>query len=144
MIKVIPDITVVWQIINFLVLVVVLNMVLFKPIRKGLQERKTKFSGLARGIETDKTKAAEQEQTLSTSLLKAKNEGAAKKEAIVAEATEQEQGIINEINDKAAKDLEELRAKIAGEVKNAETALEKEVDAFAATIGEKILGRALS
>ncbi|MBI9077573.1 MAG: ATPase [Desulfatibacillum sp.] len=144
MIKVIPDMTVVWQIVNFLVLVLVLNLVLFKPIRKGLQERREKFSGLTKGIETDRGKAAEQEKSLSASLLKAKNEGASKKEAIVAEATDQEQGIISEINDKAAKDLDELRAKIAGEVRAAETALEKEVDAFAATIGEKILGRALS
>lgn len=132
------------QIGIFVVLVFVLNAVLYKPIREGLKKRKDKFSGLANDIETDRKKASEQEQDLAKGLLKAKNEGADKKEAIVADAAEQEKGIISEINAKAAKDLDELRAKIAGDVKAAEDTLEKEVDAFAAAIGEKILGRALS
>ena len=41
------------QIINFLILIIALNIVLYKPIRKILTERKTKVEGLSKGIETN-------------------------------------------------------------------------------------------
>ncbi len=138
------DYSVFFQVANFLVLIFVLNYVLYGPIREGLKKRKEKFTGLARGTEADQKEAAQQREALSASLLEARSEGAAKKEALVAEAAEQEKDIIGEINDKAAKDLDALRAKIAGEVSQAESALAKEVDSFASAIGEKVLGRAMS
>jgi len=50
MITVIPDISLVYQMINFLVLLFVLNMVLYKPIRSVLLERKAKVEGLEQGV----------------------------------------------------------------------------------------------
>lgn len=132
------------QIANFLVLIFVLNYILYKPIRKGLRQRREKFAGLAGDIEADQKTAGDQESALAAGLLEARNKGADEKEAIVADAVQQEKEIISEINDKAAKDLEQLRTKIALDVKQAQSALEKEVDTFAAAIGEKVLGRALS
>ena len=46
MITVIPDISLVYQMINFLVLLFMLNLVLYKPIRKVLLERKAKVQAL--------------------------------------------------------------------------------------------------
>jgi len=46
MIKVIPDISVLYQMVNFLVLLFVLNLVLYKPIRKVLLDRKAKIEGM--------------------------------------------------------------------------------------------------
>ena len=48
------------QIANFIFLILVLNMVLFKPIRKVLVQRQEKISGLEKDIETaDKDADAE-------------------------------------------------------------------------------------
>ena len=46
MIKVIPDITTLYQMVNFLVLLFVLNLVLYKPIRKVILDRKAKIKGM--------------------------------------------------------------------------------------------------
>ena len=46
MIKVIPDISTVYQMVNFLVLLFMLNLVLYKPIRKVMLERKAKIKGM--------------------------------------------------------------------------------------------------
>ncbi|MCF6247874.1 MAG: ATPase, partial [Desulfobacula sp.] len=51
MITVIPDISAVYQMINFLVLLFVLNLVLYKPIRNVLLERKAKIDGMQTGAE---------------------------------------------------------------------------------------------
>ena len=40
------DASVVLQIVNFVFLIVVLNVVLFKPVRKILRQRKEKVDGL--------------------------------------------------------------------------------------------------
>ncbi len=51
MITVIPDISAIYQMINFLILLFVLNTVLYRPIRNVLLERKNKFQGLEDGVE---------------------------------------------------------------------------------------------
>jgi len=50
-ITVIPDASVFIQIINFLFLIWVLNLIIYKPIRNILIQRKEKFSGLEADIE---------------------------------------------------------------------------------------------
>lgn len=51
MITVIPDISAVYQMVNFLVLLFLLNLVLYKPIRNVLLERKAKVGTLGSGVE---------------------------------------------------------------------------------------------
>ena len=51
MITVIPDISMIYQMINFLVLLFVLNLVLYKPIRNVLLERKAKIKGMQEGAQ---------------------------------------------------------------------------------------------
>ena len=51
MITVIPDISAVYQMVNFLVLLFLLNLVLFKPIRNVILERKSKVGTLSSGAE---------------------------------------------------------------------------------------------
>ena len=46
------DITVIIQIINILILIVVMNTVLYKPVRATLEKRKEKVDELANAIDT--------------------------------------------------------------------------------------------
>jgi len=142
MITVIPDITTVIQMINFLVLLFVLNLVLYKPIRTVLLERKAKIEGMESGAK----KAAEDmiagEDAYKSGLKQARAEGLAKKEAFIADASQEEQEIIDSINKKAQANLADIKQQVAEETERARKSLDGEVEAYAKAIGEKILGRA--
>lgn len=142
MIEVIPDISLVYQMINFLVLLFVLNLVLYKPIRKVLLERKAKIEGMQAGAEKAATDMVAGEDAYKNGLRQARSEGLKKKEAFVEEASQAEKEIIDRINKKAQANLAEIKKQVADETEQARKALEGEVEAYAKAIGEKILGRA--
>ena len=130
------------QIINFLFLLFVLNLVLFKPIRKILLERKEKVAGMEAGIQTLSKDAVTQDKAYKDGLKGARTEGLKKKEAFIDQASQEEKAIIDKINQKAQANLAQIRAQVAEETDKARAELEKEIDVFAKGIGEKILGRA--
>ncbi len=142
MITVIPDISTVIQMINFLVLLYVLNLVLYKPIRNVLIERKAKIEGMQEGAQKAATDLVAGEDAYKNGLKQARAEGLKQKEAFVEEASKEEQEIIDGINKKAQANLAEIKQQVATETDQARKALETEVEAYANAIGEKILGRA--
>ena len=143
MIQVIPDSSVFIQIINFLLLIFLLNLVLYKPIRQILLKRKEKINSLEASIETADQDAVDKEASFKDGIKEARMRGLKEKEALVHEATEKEKEIVEQINQKAQADLAEIRDKIAKETDDVRATLEKEIDSFADAIGQKILGRAV-
>ena len=142
MITVIPDISTVIQMINFPVLLYVLNLVLYRPIRNVLIERRAKIEGMKEGAEKAATDMIAGEEAYKSGLKGARTEGLKKKEVFIEEASKDEMEIIDGINKKAQANLAEIKAKVADETDQARKALEAEVEAYAKAIGEKILGRA--
>jgi len=131
------------QIVNFLLLVWVLNVLLYKPIRRILSERKAKIAGLERQINTLSGSAIDAEDSYASRLRGARANGLKEKKALLAIAGEEEKKIIGKINATAQENLVEVREKIAGEAEKARLSLQKELAVFAGAIGEKILGRAV-
>ncbi len=142
MITVIPDISLVYQMINFLVLLFVLNLVLYKPIRNVLIERKAKIEGMRSGAQNAANDMVAGEESYKNGLKQARSEGLTQKEAFIEEASKEEQEIIERINKKAQANLAEIKGQVATETEQARKSLDGEVEAFAKAIGEKILGRA--
>ncbi len=130
------------QIANFLVLLFVLNLVLYKPIRGILKQRKEKFQGLQESVAATGRQAEEQDKAFTEGIRLARAKGQKEKETLVQAASDEENAIVAKINAKAKEDLAEVKAKIKKEMDTVKNALEKEVDAFANAITEKILGRA--
>lgn len=135
------DGSIVLQILNFLVLIWVLNMVLYKPIRKILLERKMKVTGLQSAIDGSAQQVDAKESAYAEGVRQARAAGQKEKEVLLQAAAEEEKTIIGKINDSAQAELKEVKGKIAQEMGTVKAALEKEVDAFADAIGQKILGR---
>lgn len=136
------DVSIVVQIVNFLLLIWILNMVLYKPIRKILLERKAKVNGLETRIDDSAQQVDAKEKAYADGVRAARAAGQKEKEAMMQAAAEEEKTIIDKINAEAQADLKAVKAKIAQEMDDVKSALEKEVDAFADAIGQKILGRA--
>ncbi len=142
MITVIPDISAVYQMVNFLVLLFFLNLVLYKPIRNVILERKAKVDSLSSGVEKASADLEIQKDEYKDGLKQARGEGLKKKEVFINEASAEEKEIIARINKQAQANFAQIKAQVAEESRQAQKALEAEVGEFAKAIGEKILGRA--
>jgi F-type H+-transporting ATPase subunit b len=142
-ITVIPDMSLFIQIVNFLFLIWILNVLLYRPIRNMLIKRKEKLNNLEQNIETLSSDAHERDTEFSAGIKDARARGMKEKEALVQAAADQEREVIEKINKKAQADLAEVRKKIVKDAEAVRASLQKEIDAFAEAIGEKIIGRAI-
>ena len=130
------------QIFNFIFLIWILNVVLYKPIRKVLIQRNEKITGLEQRIDTVGKDVKEKDDAFSLGIKEARAKGLNEKGVLLQEAADEEREIIEKINKKAQANLAEIRAKIAKDVENVSESLRQELDSFAESIGQKILGRA--
>ena len=142
-VTVIPDGSMFIQIANFVFTIWVLNLLLYKPIRKILTQRKDKVDGLELLIETSTKDAREKDEAFIAGVKDARARGVEKKNALVQEAADEEKSIIADINRKAQVELAQVREKIKKEAGVARDSLQKGIDSFADQICEKILGRAV-
>ena len=142
-ISVIPDVSLLVQIANFLIIIWVLNILLYRPIRSILIQRKEKITGLEQNIDKLNEDTAEKDEAYMAGIKDARARGLNEKEALMKEGAEEEKRIIEQINQKAQANLAEVRENIKKEAQNVRESLNKEIDTFANAISEKILGRAV-
>ncbi len=143
-VSVMPDQSLIWQIVNFLVLIWILNFVLYRPIRNVIAQRKEKMEGLDKSIQNFEEDALKKEEAHIEGIEAAKSNGKREKTALIEEATAEERKIIEEINRETQKTISENKEKIARDVESAAADLLAKVDGFAAEIGRKVLGREIA
>jgi len=137
------DVSLFIQIVNFIVLIWVLNLVLYKPIRKILIQRKEKVLALQQDAETSLEEARAREAAFDQGIKAARAKGLKEKDSFLQEAGEEEKRIVGEINAKAQAELAAVREKISRDAEAVRATLQGEVEGFAKAIGQKILGRAI-
>jgi F-type H+-transporting ATPase subunit b len=142
-ISVIPDLSLFVQIANFLIIIWVLNIILYKPIQNILIQRKEKITNFEQNIEKLNEDTAEKDGAYLSGIKNARVRGLNEKEALLKKGAEEEKRIIEQINQRAKTNLAEVREKITRDAQKVRSALHKEIDTFANAISEKILGRAV-
>ena len=140
-ITVIPNISAIIQIANFLVLIWVLNIILYRPIRKIIQQRKEKVQSFETTIETYHSDIQEKDEAFITGLKAARAKGLNQKDALLQEGNDEEKKLIENVNANAQAELSEVREKIARDVEATRVSLQEKIDEFADDITQKILGR---
>jgi F-type H+-transporting ATPase subunit b len=135
------DGSIIIQIVNFIFLIWVLNIILYKPIRNILLQRKERVADLEQSIEASRRDVEEKDEAFSLGIKEAKAKGLKGKEGLLQIASEEERKIIEKINEKAQADIANVRVKIAEDAESARKSLQQEVDTFADAIAQKILGR---
>ena len=140
-ITVLPDASLIIQIANFLLIIWILNLILYRPIRNILRQRKEKIEGLELRIETYNEDARKKDEAFAAGIQEARAKGLKEKEKLLQAGTEEEKQIIAEVNAKAQAELVEIRKKIGTDAEAARTSLQEKVDEFANDICRKILGR---
>lgn len=140
-VTVMPDWTVAIQIVNFLLILWILNRILYRPIRNILLQRKEKMDGLELSIQTYNDDAQEKDEAFAAGIKEARAKGLEEKELLLQDAAEEEKKIIARVNEKAQAELADIRQKISKEAETAKSALQTKVTEFADDICQKILGR---
>ncbi|MFH1980868.1 MAG: ATP synthase F0 subunit B [Pseudomonadota bacterium] len=131
------------QIINFLFLIWVLNIILYRPIRRILIQRKEKINGLEKGIEAAEANAGAKQEAFAEGIKAARIKGQKQKEIMINEASAEEKEIVDRINESAKNELAAAKSKVAEDISKVREALRSELDTFANAVCEKILGRAV-
>ena len=142
-VTVIPDGSIIIQIVNFLFAIWVLNVLLYKPIRKILTQRKEKVSGLELAIETSNNDVRKKDDAFAAGIKEARNRGFKEKDALLQQAADEEKSILDDINRKAQAELTQIRDQIKKDAEVARVSLQAQIDDFANQISQKILGRAV-
>jgi F-type H+-transporting ATPase subunit b len=95
------------QVVNFLVLLFILNKLLYKPILQMLQQRKDRIAESLKNAEQIEKTLAKTEEDRELKLQEATEEA----KGIITDATKSATQIIEEAHQKAAADIEDLVAK---------------------------------
>jgi F-type H+-transporting ATPase subunit b len=135
------DWTLFMQIANFLILVFLLNMVLFRPIRGILKERQ----GILSGLQSDISSLTETEQgvrqDIQGELLSARKSGINKRDMVKQEGSAVEAGLMEKAKAEVDDEMARMTAKIKSDVAAARDALKPQTESFALDLATKILGR---
>jgi len=129
------------QIVNFLLLIWVLNIILYRPIRNILIQRKEKIQGLEQAIGSCEKDAKEKDDAVLKGIKDARSNGIKAKDALLLEAAEAEKELTAAINQKSQENLAKAQEKIEKDVEAVTASLLMEIEVFAEIIGQKILGR---
>jgi len=132
------------QIINFLLLVFLLNVVLFRPIRKALRDRQAKLLAQEAEINvlTDQGRSLEDE--IKEELAAARRAGAGARETLVQEGAQAEATLLDEVKQQVAVEWATVEKKIKADMAKARKSLQTQTQSFAQLLATKILGRELS
>jgi len=137
------DLSFVIQIVNFLLLLAILNFALYKPIRKVLADRDAELAGAReRAAAVDKD-VADKMASYEARLKEVKGKGFEEREALKKEAAAEEAKLLEAARGEAGESLAGIKQKIAKEAADARSALQEQARSLSLEICEKVLGRSL-
>ncbi|OGP66425.1 MAG: hypothetical protein A2W27_02935 [Deltaproteobacteria bacterium RBG_16_44_11] len=143
MVTVIPDYTLLIQMVTFLVLVYILNLLLYKPILNIIDRRKKQLEELENEIklfnESVDKKAFEYEEKLK----QAKSSASELKKEIIQEGNGQAKSIVDVVRAEIPLLTQEFQQKMDKEMQAARLILDNQSQKLSLEIAEKVLGRSV-
>ncbi|MCX5857315.1 MAG: ATP synthase F0 subunit B [Deltaproteobacteria bacterium] len=137
------DYTILVQMANFILLIFILNVLLYKPILSIIGKRKSQMeesdSEVKRLSQTVEQKLAEYENKVRLAKLEAMEQ----RNAIVKEGTDRAKGIIDAVRNEIPAMMEQFNAKMGKEVDAARAILRSQSQKISLDIAEKVLGRSI-
>ncbi len=137
------DYTILVQMVNFIILIFILNALLYKPILGIIGKRKQKMdesdSEIKRMNQTVEQKMAEYEEKVRL----AKVDAMEQKNAIVKQGSDVAKGIIDAVRGEIPAMMEQFHAKMGKEVEEARAILHSQSQKISLDIAEKVLGRSI-
>ena len=135
------NVTLFIQMANFLIFLILMNFVLYRPIRRIVAERKRVISEKQEGIDGLEAQARASLLEYDRKLQESRGVGFQKIQELKAAGHEQEKELLRQISEQAAGKVHEMRGKVQKEIAIARMELKHQVKTFSVDLAQKILGR---
>ena len=137
------DYTIIIQIANFLFLLFLLNIIIYRPISKILGQRRGEMNAFQGMIEDFQERSSQHEDDLEERIIEARKQGNREKGDIMGAGLEEERGVLQEADSSAVQRIDRAKEEIERKAVHARQSLEKEVKVFSQELAEKILGKGI-
>ena len=128
---------------NVLVLLFLMNLVLYRPIRRFVAQRNQFVAEQRQGIEQAEGESLAALEKFSLSVQEARKQGREKIQEIKSAAYDDEKGMLQAATDQAGKLVQVTRMTIQSDIRKAREQLSGQINALSVELAQKILGRNL-
>lgn len=135
------DISILYQIILFVVLWLILNKILFHPYLRLLEERERRTTGAQHDSADLEHEGARLRAQYEEKIAQAQTDGYAVKDAILQDARQQREKILGQARADATSKLEQVRREVATALEHEKQLAAAEAAAVAGEMVSKVLGR---
>ncbi len=129
------------QIANFLFLLILLNIILYRPIRRILIRRKNEMSSMEEIAQALRSKADNYSEEFEENLSDMKKKGLKEKGDLKNQGIEEEKEMLRNTYSSVEEKIHKTRIDIQDRVSQVRQSLQTELETFSHEFAEKILGR---
>ena len=140
--NVIPS-SVLIQIINFLILLFLLNIIVYRPIRGILNKRKEDMDSSSNITDEWNSKTVKYSAEMEDNIDSTTKEGLKERSDLRNKGLSTEKQLLQDAYFQVEEALVKAKNEITEKIKNARVSLQDEMDSFSRELAEKILGRSL-
>ena len=137
------DFSLIIQIANFLFLLFILNIILYRPIRKILGKRNDEMRSFQETIDDFRGKSERYDKELEENRVEARKTGLEEMNGLKGEGVEEGAGILQKASSSAEEKVGKAREGMRDTLEGVRKALESDVEGFSKELVEKILGRSV-
>jgi F-type H+-transporting ATPase subunit b len=137
------DRSLIFQLINLLFLLWILNTILYRPIRRILKERDQRIGALESEILTMTNEIESKTGDMAASIKQARLDGFNRKEDLKKAGLQRESELIGEASRLAEEKIAKVKEDVTANIASVRESLKSQVTEFSQAVGEKILGRRL-
>lgn len=131
------------QIINFVLLIFILNRLLYKPLLGMIDRRKKQFEESEAEIKRLKETVDQKMAAYEEKLRRAKVDAIEQKNEIIRRGTEEAKAMIDAVRAEIPGLMEQFKDRMEGEIGGAKRILTNQSQKLSVEIAEKVLGRSL-
>jgi F-type H+-transporting ATPase subunit b len=131
------------QIVNFVILLLVLHRLLYKPLLAKMEERTAAIKRSLEEAQAARADAAKQQDENVARLRAAHQEAATIREQALKDAAEEQRRLVEGARAEAQRLVDSARAQMDGDVRRAREELRREVGDLATAVAEKLIRKSL-
>ena len=134
------NITLLFQLANFFIALIVLNILLIRPVRDIIKKRNSIMDDMAAAADAFNAEAAEKLNAYEAELARARQEAGLTREEGRQSGLAEQQNIVGEAQQSARQLLAENRSALRGQAEAALNELRDGISDFSARLGNRLLG----
>ncbi len=131
------------QAVNFIILLLILQRLLYRPFLAKMEERSTAIRRSLEEAQAARAEAARQAEENAARLRQAHAEAASIREQALKEAAEEQRRLVDAARAEAQRLVESARAQTEADIRRAREELRREVADLATAVAEKLVRRSL-